>query len=183
MLSGPVAMRAMAFIIAVAAVALLGPPRAVADPPRAPYWHLVQVVDERTVKLRSDEGENRTITLACVGRAKDNRAAMAYITNRLRDQDLAFWALETGRTNWNNQPMCLFLDMGLPRGGEVVYDFTTLNEELLTWGYAPFADVKITEGPFGLKARLVRAKAECGRRDKEREHRMKELEKKWRMRR
>jgi hypothetical protein len=169
----------MPYMIVLVAAVLLALSRAAANLPHGPDWHLVQVVDERTLKLRSDDGESRTITLACIGRAKDNSAAVAYISKRLRDQDLAFWHLETGRTNVNKEPQCLFLDLGLGRGGELVYDFPTLNEELLSWGYVPFADVKVAEDPFGLKARLTRAKAECERREKEREERMKALDKKW----
>ena len=174
-------MRAIISIIGVAVALLAAVVESGANLPRAPYWHLVEVVDERTVKVRSDEGENLTITLACIGRAKDNRAAVAYITKRLRDQDLSFWALETRQTNWNARPMCLMLDLGLPRGGELVYDFPTLNEELLAWGYAPYSDVKVTNDHYGLKARLVRAKQEWEKRQKDRDQRMKELEKKWKI--
>jgi len=176
-------MRAIISIVGVTAALLAAAVQGGANLPRAPYWHLVEVVDERTLKLRSDEGENLTITLACIGRAKDNRAAVAYIAKRLRDQDMSFWALETSQTNWNDRPMCLMLDMGLPRGGELVYDFPTLNEELLAWGYAPFSDVKVTSDPYGLKARLVRAKEVWDKREKERDQRMKELEKRWKIKR
>jgi hypothetical protein len=143
------------------------------------WWHLVEVIDERTVKLRSDESETRTLQLACIGRAKDNRAAVAYMTKRLRDQNLVFWSLETTQTNWYERPMCLILDMNLPgRGGEAVYDFPTLNEELLAWGYAPFKDVKVTGDPYNLKARLLQANADRERRDREKKERWKELKKK-----
>ena len=81
--------------------------------------------------------------------------------------------LETGQTNWYERPMCLILDMDLPRGGDAVYDFPTLNEELLTWGYVPFMDVKITADPYNLKGRLLRAKAEADKHQKEQRKRWK----------
>src|SRR6266404_4331131 len=42
------------------------------------WWSLVEVVDEGALKLRSEKGETRTITLACVGRAKDSQAPITY---------------------------------------------------------------------------------------------------------
>jgi hypothetical protein len=143
------------------------------------WWSLVEVMDERTLKVRSDKGETKTITLACIGRAQDSRAPVAYIRGRLHDQKLTFWPLETSQTNWYERPMCVILDMGLPggRGGDAVHDFPLLNEELLAWGHAPFAEVKTTADPHGLKARLVRATAEAERRQKEREERWKRITK------
>ena len=143
------------------------------------WWSLVEVVDEGALKLRSEKGETRTITLACVGRAKDSQAPITYITRRLRDQKLMFWPLETGQTNWYERPMCVILDMGLPgrRGGDAVHDFPLLNEELLACGHVPFVDMKTTSDPYGLKARLLRAKAEAEGRQKEREWRWKKITK------
>ena len=141
------------------------------------WWSLVEVIDERTLKVRSDKGDTKTITLACIGRAKDSRAPIAYMTARLHDQKLQFWPLETGNTNWYDRPMCLILDMGLPggRGGDAVHDFPLLNEELLAWGHTPFAEVKTTGDPYGLKARLTKAKSDAERRQKEREERWKKI--------
>lgn len=140
------------------------------------WWRLVKVVDERTLVLRSDEGETNTVTLACIGRAKEKKEAIAYIERRLRDHKLSLWPLETSQTNWNARPMCLILDMDLPgRGGEAVYDFPLLNEELLAWERLPFEDVKVASDPYGLKARLVRAKQEGEDRQKERMRRRSEL--------
>lgn len=134
------------------------------------WWRLAKVVDERTLVLRSETGQIETITLACIGRAKDSREAVAYITRRLQDHKVTFWPLETTHTNWYARPMCVILDMDLAgRGGDAVYDFPLLNEELLIWGRAPFEDVKVTGDAYGLKARLVKAKNEASIRWKEKE--------------
>jgi hypothetical protein len=143
-------------------------------------WTLVEVLDERTVKLRSEKGETRMITLACIGKPEDNRAAITYIKRRLHDQKLTFWPLETEETNWHKRPMCLILDQDLPNaeghGSDSVYDFPLLNEELLIWRHAPFADIKTVRDPHGLKARLIKAKLEAEARRKEQQERWKDAE-------
>jgi hypothetical protein len=168
-------MRFYAFIILSAAL-VATTNRCIALSP-IEWWQLVDVVDERTIRLRNDKGETNTITLACIGRADDSRAAIVYITRRLHDQKLTFWPMETGQTNWYERPMCVILDMGLPggRGGDAVHDFPLLNEELLAWGHTPFADAKTIGDPYGLKARLTKAKAEAERRQKERKERWKKV--------
>src|SRR5258705_11011513 len=77
------------------------------------WWRLVNVVDERTLVLRSETGQTETITLACISGPKDNREAVAYITRRRQDHKVTFWPLETTHTNWYARPMCLILDMDL----------------------------------------------------------------------
>ncbi len=169
-------MRTVAAILGFVIVLLAGNPHAIADLPPIVWWHLIHVVDERTLILRSDEGETNKVTLACIGRAKDNSEAVAYITRRLRDQKLTLWPLETSHTNWYARPMCLILDMDLPgRGGDAVHDFPLLNEELLAWGRVPFHDVKVTTDPFGLKGRLVQAKVEAEKRQQQRQKRLSDL--------
>ena len=144
------------------------------------WWRLVKVIDERTLTLRCENGREKgrtlTIKLACVGKAKDNREAVAYMERRLHDHRVTFWHLETGAAKWEAEPMCVILDMDLPgKAGEAVYDFPLLNEELLAWERAPFEDVRVTSDRYGLKARLVQAKARAEERQKTRQKRMSEI--------
>lgn len=142
------------------------------------WWRLVAVVDEQTIILRSEKGETRSLTLACIGRAKDGRAAKTYVERRLRDHKVIFWPLETPQTNWYERPMCIMLDMDLPgRGGDGVNDFPTLNEELLRNHYVPFADVSVTKDPYNLKARLSQAGSEGAKRKAERDQRWEQYRK------
>ncbi len=163
--------KALLILMVVAFIISLG---AAGDPPPIVWWHLVKVIDERTLSLRSDKGETRTIKLACIGHTDSKTQAMTYIERRCRDQKLVFWPLETGEESYAS-PMCLILDMGLPGGlgGEAVYDFPLLNEELLAWGRTPYEDVKVTGDKYGLKARLVKAKEEWAARENARKERRK----------
>jgi hypothetical protein len=69
--------------------------------------------------------------------------------------------------------MYVMLDMDLPggHGGSSSRDFPLLNEELLAWGHTPFNEITNTVDAYGLKARLLRAKAEGERRQKQRTER------------
>jgi hypothetical protein len=143
------------------------------------WWRLVEVIDEQTITICSDKGETRTVTLAGVGRAKDKRIGISYIKRRLHDHKVVLHPLETGQTNWYDRPMLVVLDMDLPGhpGSEGVYDFPTLNEELLRYDYVPFAEVEVTGDRYGLKARLLQAKTEGERHRAEREKRWEEYRK------
>src|SRR5688500_6697580 len=156
--------------VAVAALCLVTNQCSARLPPIT-WWRLVEVIDERTLRVCSDKGETNTITLACIGRVKEDRGAKAHIKRRLHDHKFTLWPLETKETNWYKRPMCIFLDMDLPgRGGDAV-DFAMLNEELLAWGYVPFAEVKTIKDPYGLKERLLRAKTDAIMRRKQKDAR------------
>ena len=124
------------------------------------YWRLDSVIDARTVRIRSDEGEKATITLACVGVTGNETNAINFITSRLNGKPLGLWALSSSETNWMARPMCLFIQETDPRHHgmtELVHHLPMLNEELIAKGLVEFKDLELPFDEYGLRARLYRA--------------------------
>lgn len=124
------------------------------------YWHLVGIVDSRTVRIRSDEGKEANITLACVGESANETNSIRYLLMRLQNRQLGFWALDTSETNWMSRPMCLFIwetDSGHKGSTSLVYHLPMVNEELIVKRLVKFKDVEVSFDEYGLRARLYRA--------------------------
>ena len=120
-------------------------------------WDLVTIVNSRTLVVKSDEGEVRTITLAGIGTADDETVATNFIQKTIGGREIQFWPIDTAHTNWHERPMCVFYDFEREKGGSVVYDFPMLNEEMLKQGIASFTNSTVTGDEYKLMKRLEEA--------------------------
>ena len=120
-------------------------------------WDLVRVVDSRTLVVKSDKGELRTVSLAGIGVVPDESAATNFIHKTVSGREIQFWPIDTAHTNWYERSMCVFYDFERGRGGSVVSDFPMLNEDMLKRGFASFKSSPVTGDMYKLNARLRKA--------------------------
>ena len=147
-------------IIAATCCLLIMAFNSIASPDPIVWWRLDKVIDVRTLRIRSEKDKVRTITLGCVGKATNEKKAIAFIHARLKGQRLGFCPLSTGQTNYYARPMCLIID-DIPKSHKGMREWTNhfpiLNEELIAKGFVTFRDVSMPYDEYGLKARLRRA--------------------------
>lgn len=123
------------------------------------YW-LVRAIDSRTIVIGA-LGKEKTLSLAGVGKAVDEKKTIKFIEDALTNQGLNYYpifAKDVEMLPWDRLPMCIFFKIEQARReGSPMGDKYMLNAQMLELGLVDFDERAITEDPYGLNKRLVEA--------------------------